>query len=80
MQIYTTYSVKIKHYNNIFKDTVIAYRHAVISNVTAQDEIPFMQKSPPKLFLSPKFYMKIGERIFVGENIGKISALVRGTK
>jgi len=52
----------------------------VISNVTAQDEIPFMQKSPPKLFLSPKFYMKIGERIFVGENIGKISALVRGTK
>jgi|GEM_PF-1743256 len=29
MQIYTTYSVKIKHYNNIFKDTVIVYRHAV---------------------------------------------------
>jgi IS605 OrfB family transposase len=29
MQIYTTYSVKIKHYNNIFKDTIIVYRHAV---------------------------------------------------
>ena len=29
MQIYTSYSVKIKHYNSIFKDTVIVYRHAV---------------------------------------------------
>ena len=29
MQIYTTYIVKIKHYNNILKDTVIVYRHAV---------------------------------------------------
>ena len=29
MQIYTTYSVKIKHYNKILKDTVIVYRHAV---------------------------------------------------
>lgn len=29
MQIYTTYSVKIKHYNHIFKDTVSIYRRAV---------------------------------------------------
>ena len=29
MQIYTSYSVKIKHYNRIFKDTVSVYRHAV---------------------------------------------------
>ena len=29
MQIYTSYSVKIKHYNHIFKDTVIIYRRAV---------------------------------------------------
>ena len=29
MQIYTTYSVKIKHYNSIFKDTVSIYRRAV---------------------------------------------------
>lgn len=29
MQIYTTYKVKIKHYNRIFKDTVTVYRHAV---------------------------------------------------
>lgn len=29
MRIYTTYSVKIKHYNHIFKDTVNIYRHAV---------------------------------------------------
>lgn len=29
MQIYTTYSVKIKHYNHIFKDTVTVYRNAV---------------------------------------------------
>ncbi|MEE1304779.1 MAG: transposase, partial [Agathobacter sp.] len=29
MQIYTTYKVKIKHYNHIFKDTVAAYRTAV---------------------------------------------------
>lgn len=29
MQIYTTYSVKIKHYNHIFKDTVNIYRRAV---------------------------------------------------
>lgn len=29
MQIYTTYSVKIKHYNHIFKDTVAIYRRAV---------------------------------------------------
>ena len=29
MQIYTTYSVKIKHYNSIFKDTITVYRHAV---------------------------------------------------
>ncbi len=28
MQIYTTYSVKIKHYNHIFKDTVTIYRRA----------------------------------------------------
>lgn len=27
--MYTTYSVKIKHYNNIFKETVAIYRHAV---------------------------------------------------
>ena len=29
MQIYSTYSVKIKHYNHIFKDTVNIYRRAV---------------------------------------------------
>ena len=29
MKIYTTYGVKIKHYNHIFKDTVSIYRHAV---------------------------------------------------
>lgn len=29
MQIYSTYSVKIKHYNHIFKDTISVYRHAV---------------------------------------------------
>ena len=29
MQIYTTYRVKIKHYNHIFKDTVSIYRRAV---------------------------------------------------
>ena len=29
MQIYTTYKVKIKHYNHIFKDTVSIYRKAV---------------------------------------------------
>ena len=29
MQIYTTYKVKIKHYNHIFKDTVAVYRDAV---------------------------------------------------
>lgn len=29
MKMYTMYSVKIKHYNNIFKETVAIYRHAV---------------------------------------------------
>lgn len=29
MKIYSTYSVKIKHYNHIFKDTVKIYRNAV---------------------------------------------------
>ena len=29
MRIYTTYKVKIKHYNHIFKDTVKIYRDAV---------------------------------------------------
>lgn len=29
MRIYSCYSVKIKHYNRIFKDTVTVYRHAV---------------------------------------------------
>lgn len=29
MQIYTTYKVKIKHYNHIFKDTVTVYRNAI---------------------------------------------------
>ena len=29
MQIYTTYKVKIKHYNHIFKNTVAVYRKAV---------------------------------------------------
>ena len=29
MKIYSTHSVKIKHYNHIFKDTVIVYRKAV---------------------------------------------------
>ena len=29
MQIYTTYKVKIKHYNRIFKQTIVIYRSAV---------------------------------------------------
>ena len=29
MQIYTTYKVKIKHYNHIFKDTISIYRESV---------------------------------------------------
>ena len=29
MKIYSTYKVKIKHYNSIFKNTVTIYRHAV---------------------------------------------------
>ena len=29
MKIYTTYEVKIKHYNHIFKETVELYRKAV---------------------------------------------------
>ena len=29
MKIYSTYSVKVKHYNNIFKETVAVYRSAV---------------------------------------------------
>ena len=29
MQIYSTYKVKIKHYNHIFKETVAVYRNAV---------------------------------------------------
>lgn len=29
MKMYTTYSVKIKHYNSIFKETIAIYRHAV---------------------------------------------------
>ena len=29
MKIITTYSVKIKHYNKIFKNTVVLYRQAV---------------------------------------------------
>ena len=29
MDIYTTYKVKIKHYNHIFKQTVAIYRSAV---------------------------------------------------
>ena len=29
MQIYTMYGIKIKHYNNIFRDTVSIYRSAV---------------------------------------------------
>ena len=29
MYVYSTYSVKIKHYNNIFKSTVEIYRRAV---------------------------------------------------
>ena len=38
MQIYTTYKVKIKHYNHIFKDTVAAYRHAVNYLIRICDE------------------------------------------
>ena len=29
MRLFSTYSVKIKHYNHIFKDTVCMYRDAV---------------------------------------------------
>lgn len=38
MQIYTTYKVKIKHYNHIFKDTVAVYRHAVDYLIGVCDE------------------------------------------
>lgn len=29
MEVFTTYSVKIQHYNHIFKDTLTIYRSAV---------------------------------------------------
>lgn len=38
MQIYTTYKVKIKHYNHIFKDTVTVYRNAVDYLIGVCDE------------------------------------------
>ena len=38
MQIYTTYKVKIKHYNHIFKDTVAVYRCAVDYLIGVCDE------------------------------------------
>ena len=38
MQIYTTYKVKIKHYNHIFKDTVAVYRRAVDYLIDVCDE------------------------------------------
>ena len=38
MQIYTTYKVKIKHYNHIFKDTVAVYRRAVDYLIGVCDE------------------------------------------
>ena len=38
MQIYTTYKVKIKHYNHIFKDTVAGYRCAVDYLIGVCDE------------------------------------------
>lgn len=47
MKMYTTYSVKIKHYNSIFKETVAIYRHAVnyILNVCLENwkEISFLE-------------------------------------
>ena len=49
MKMYTTYSVKIKHYNSIFKETVAIYRHAVdyILNVCLEnwEEISSDRKS-----------------------------------
>ena len=46
MKMYTMYSVKIKHYNSIFKETVAIYRHAVdyILNVCLEnwEEISFL--------------------------------------
>ena len=38
MQIYTTYGVRIKDYNNIFKDTVAVYRNAVDYLINVCDE------------------------------------------
>ena len=32
MKIFSTYSVKIKHYNHIFKDTVSIYRKDIIGS------------------------------------------------
>ncbi|MBE5961347.1 MAG: transposase [Lachnospiraceae bacterium] len=38
MKIYTTYKVKIKHYNHIFKDTIMIYRNAVDYLIDACNE------------------------------------------
>ncbi len=38
MKIYTTYKVKIKHYNHILKDTITIYRHAVDYLIVVCDE------------------------------------------
>ena len=39
MKVYSTYSVKIKHYNKIFAETVAVYRSAVdyLINVVADE-------------------------------------------
>ena len=43
MKIFSSYSVKIKHYNHIFKDTVAIYRSAVdylIGMAELESELP----------------------------------------
>ena len=55
MRIYTSYSVKIKHYNHIFKNTVNVYRSAVdylikvclnhwdvVTTFNGQNRLPYM--------------------------------------
>ena len=46
MRIYTTYKIKIKHYNHIFKDTVKIYRDVVdyLINVCLEYAAAIMRK------------------------------------
>ena len=47
MDIYTSYSIKIKHYNHIFKETVARYRDAVNFFMWSSEKIFLI--SPEKL-------------------------------